>query len=72
MKLFTMQGLEFTIFEDLDVSQLNFEEVQDCLFYLENLIEKEENPVDFVKYQSYKIKLLDQVVRLKNNFKTPA
>ncbi|MGV3588317.1 MAG: hypothetical protein ACO1OF_15030 [Adhaeribacter sp.] len=60
-----MQGLEFTIFENLDVSQLSLEEVQDCLFYLENLIEHEENPIEFVKYQSYRAKLLDRLIEVK-------
>ncbi len=63
--LFHMQGLEFTIFEDLDVSQLSLEEVQDCLFYLENLIENEENPIEFVKYQSYRVKLRDRLVEVR-------
>jgi hypothetical protein len=60
-----MQGLEFTIFEDLDVSVLNLEEVQDCLFYLDNLIDKEDNPIDFIKYHSYKIKLLNRLKEIK-------
>jgi hypothetical protein len=62
---FKMQGLEFTIFEDLDVSVLNLEEVQDCLFYLDNLIDKEDNPIDFIKYHSYKIKLLNRLKEIK-------
>lgn len=62
-----MQGLEFTIFENLDVNQLSLEEVQDCLFYLEDLLDKEENPIEFVKYQSYRVKLLDRLKELKNN-----
>ena len=56
-----MQGLEFTIFENLDVSVLNLEEVQDCLYYVDSLIEREENPIDFIKYHSYKVKLLDRL-----------
>ena len=60
-----MQGLEFTIFEDLDVTVLSLEEVQDCLFYLEHLIDNEDNPVEFVRYQSYKVKLLNQLKEVK-------
>ncbi|GEO04594.1 hypothetical protein AAE02nite_22580 [Adhaeribacter aerolatus] len=60
-----MQGLEFTIFEDLDVTELSLEEVQDCLFYLEHLLENEESPIEFIRYQSYKVKLLNRLKEVK-------
>ncbi|RDC61860.1 hypothetical protein [Adhaeribacter pallidiroseus] len=56
-----MEGLLFTIFEDLDIPALSHEECQDSLYYLEFLLEQEDNPESFIKYQMLKINLIDRL-----------
>jgi len=52
-----MQRIVFTIFENLDVSTLSYEESMDCLYYLDILLEQDEGPESFIRYHLLKIKI---------------
>jgi len=52
-----MKGLIFTIFEGLEVSTLTYEECTDCLYYVNSLLDKDESPECFIKYQLIKNKV---------------
>jgi len=52
-----MEGIVFTMFENLDVSTLSYEESMDCLYYLDILLEQDEGPESFVRYQLLKLKI---------------
>lgn len=60
-----MEGLLFTVFEDLDTSTLNREECQDGLYYIAVLLDKEEGPESFIKYQMIKMKLENRLKEAK-------
>lgn len=52
-----MEGLVFTIFEGLKVLTLSYEESNDCLYYINSLLDKDESPESFIKYQLIKNKV---------------
>jgi len=52
-----MTGLLFTIFEGLNVSTLKNEECMNYLYYLDTLLDEEESPESFIRYQLMKIKI---------------
>ena len=58
--------LVFTIFEDLQIDTLNLEEATECIYYADYLLEKEENPEYFIRYQLYKLKVLDRLKELRS------
>lgn len=66
-----MEGLAFTIFEELNILELSLEECQDCLYYLELLIEKEENPESFIKYQMMKVNLVNRLYEINKAIANP-
>jgi len=59
-----MVGLIHTIFENLEVKELNKEETLECLYYVDFLLDNEDNPENFFKYQLYKLKLNDRLKEL--------
>jgi len=59
-----MVGLIHTIFENLEVGNLNKEETLECLYYVDYLIENEDSPESFFKYQVYKLKLAERLKEL--------
>ncbi len=63
-----MEGLIFTIFENLEVPVLSYEECMDSLYYVNTLLDKEENPESFIKYQMIKIKIENRLAELKKEF----
>ena len=65
-----MEGLIFIIFENLDIAALSYEEGMDCLYYIDFLLEKEESPESFIKYQFIKNKIEGRLKELKKNTAT--
>ena len=59
-----MVGLIHTIFDNLEINKLNQEETRECLYYIDYVIENEESPESFFKYQLCKLKLLDRLKEL--------
>lgn len=62
---FKIKGLIYTIFEDLDIPNLNLEECTDSLYYVNALLDKEENPESFIKHQMIKIMLEYRLTEIK-------
>jgi len=52
-----MDRLLFTIFEGLNISVLKDEECKKYLYYLDTLLDLEESPESFIRYQLTKIKI---------------
>ncbi|PSR55845.1 hypothetical protein AHMF7605_21255 [Adhaeribacter arboris] len=64
----TMEGLIFTIFENLNIPVLSFEECTDSLYYINTLIDKEESPESFIKYQMIKIKIEKRLTEIRKEW----
>lgn len=63
---FKMEGLIFTVFENLDIPTLSYEECVDSLYYVDYLLDKDENAESFIKHQLIKIKIEVRLKEIRN------
>ncbi|MDQ4139521.1 MAG: hypothetical protein M3142_03260 [Bacteroidota bacterium] len=60
-----MEGLVFTIFENLDIPDLSYEECMDSMYYVDALLDKEESPESFIKYQMIKLQIEKRLTEIR-------